>query len=114
MDKDILLLLPAKFEVPDRPGGFFSCPYCMVIDGLLSAFPHLAVNLQVERADWLRPRAAAIALAGQDNQTLPLLIFARGSLVPYRDGIHDGREFVSEQAKIFRALSERHSFPTML
>lgn len=56
-----------------------------------------------------RPRSPVIALVGDMNQSLPLLVLADGET--HQTDVFQGRAFISEKDKILAALSERHGFP---
>lgn len=111
MKRDLLLLLRPGFDDPAYPGRRFYCWHCALIEGVLASFPALAEQLDVERIAWPRPREAAIALVGEPNQSLPLLVLADGATSPHQTGSHHGRAFVADKDAILAALSERHGFP---
>ena len=111
MTRDRLFLLRPGFEDPAFPGRSFYCWHCALIEGLLVSFPQLADKLDVERIAWPRPRQAEIALAGEENQSLPLLVLAVGATSPHQTGSHQGRAFIADKDAILAALSERHGFP---
>ncbi|NOV21837.1 DUF3088 family protein [Ensifer adhaerens] len=69
----------------------------------------LARKIDVERIAWPRPRSPVIALVGDMNQSLPLLVLADGET--HQTDVFQGRAFISEKDKILAALSERHGFP---
>lgn len=111
MAKDTLFLIKPGFEDPKQPGTRFVCPHCNQIEGLLAAFPDLAAGLDIQRVGFQRPRAAVIAEVGEENQSLPLLIF--GSDVPEDASAQDGRRFVQDTKRILALLAERHGFPQL-
>ncbi|WP_180900083.1 DUF3088 domain-containing protein [Martelella soudanensis] len=111
MQRDRLVLLSPGFADPAYPGRIFYCWHCALMEGVLASFPALAARLDVERIAWPRPRLEAIALAGIENQSLPLLVLADGATSPIQTGIHEGHAFVSDKDAILAVLSERHGFP---
>tara|TARA_B100001765_G_C19281140_1_gene240003 strand:+ start:137 stop:484 length:348 start_codon:yes stop_codon:yes gene_type:complete len=111
MNRDKLIILKPGFTDPAYPGQTFYCWHCALMEGVLASFPDLAARLDVERIAWPRPRREAIALVGEENQSLPLLVLAEGETSAHQTGIHRGRAFISDQDKILAALSERHGFP---
>ncbi len=111
MTRDRLFLLRPDFEDPAYPGRRFYCWHCALIEGVLASFPELARRIDVERIPWLQPRQAVIALVGEENQSLPLLVLADGATSPHQTGQHQGRAFVADKDGILAALSERHGFP---
>ncbi|MCW2222550.1 hypothetical protein M2232_006082 [Bradyrhizobium japonicum] len=111
MTRDRLFLLRPGFEDPAFPGQRFYCWHCALIEGVLASFPQLAEKLDVERIAWPRPRLPVIALGGEENQSLPLLVLADGTTSPHQTGSHHGRAFIADKDAILAALSERHRFP---
>lgn len=95
------------------PGQTFYCWHCALIEGVLASFPTLGSGLDIERIDWQRPRKGVIALAGEDNQSLPLLIVKDGDRSEFETGMHDGRSLIADPHKILAALTERHGFPPL-
>jgi hypothetical protein len=111
MDRDQLFLLQQGFEDPAYPGQRFYCWHCAVIDGVLAAFPDLARRLDVHRVAWPRPRHAVIALVGEQNQSVPLLVLADRPASDQPTDVYAGRAFIADKDRILAALSERHGFP---
>lgn len=109
--KDKLFLLKSGFLDPELPGRSFYCWHCALIEGVLLALPDLASRFEIERVDWPRPRKAVIALAGDENQSLPLLVLAEGESSKFQTGVFGKRALISDKDKILAALSERHGFP---
>ncbi|AYG62373.1 DUF3088 domain-containing protein [Rhizobium jaguaris] len=109
--RDRLFPLRPGFDDPAYPGQQFYCWHCALLEGVLASFPDLANKLDVERIEWPRPRQGVIALVGEQNQSLPLLVLAEGDNSPHQTGVHEGRVFIAEKYKILAALSERHGFP---
>ncbi|MGX9576531.1 DUF3088 domain-containing protein [Mesorhizobium sp. f-mel] len=111
MNRDMLLLLRPGFADPAYPGRQFFCWHCALLEGVLASFPDLAKRLDVQRIAWPRPRREAIQMAGEENQSLPLLVLAKGETSSHQTGTFNGRVYVSDKDKILTALSERHNFP---
>jgi len=111
MTRDRLFLLHPGFEDPAYPGQRFYCWHCALIEGVLASFPALAEKLDVERIAWPKPRQAVIALVGEGNQWLPLLVLADGATSRHQTGSYQGRAFIADKDAILAALSERHGFP---
>lgn len=111
MPRDRLFLLAPDFEDPAFPGRRFYCWHCALMEGVLASFPELAGRIDVERIAWPRPRQAVIALVGEANQSLPLLVLAEGVTSPHQTGHHQGRAFIADKDGILATLSERHGFP---
>lgn len=111
VNRDRLFLLRPDFVDPAYPGRRFYCWHCALLEGVLASFPDLAKKLDVERIEWPRPRQDVIALVGEQNQSVPLLVLAEGAISPFQTGVYEGRAFINEKDKILAALSERHGFP---
>lgn len=111
MTRDRLFLLRPDFEDPAYPGRRFYCWHCALIEGVLASFPALAAKLDVERIAWPKPRQAVVALVGEENQSLPLLVLADGATSSHSTGSYRGRAFIADKDAILAALSERHRFP---
>ena len=111
MARDTLFLLRPDFEDPAYPGRRFYCWHCALIEGVLASFPKFANQIEIERIAWPRPREAVIALIGEENQSLPLLVLAPGTTSAHQTGTYRGRAFIADKDRILAALSERHGFP---
>ncbi|MDB5614413.1 MAG: hypothetical protein JWQ22_2066 [Devosia sp.] len=111
MAKDKLYLIKPGFTDSNRDDGPFVCPFCNQIEGLLASYPDLAANLEVERVEFPRPRAAVIAAVGEANQGLPLLVF--GDAPPDDAARHGEVLYVQETNRILALLAERHGFPKL-
>ncbi|MDK4700624.1 DUF3088 domain-containing protein [Rhizobium sp. CNPSo 4062] len=111
MARDKLFLISPGFADPKHPGVSFVCPYCNAIEGLLASFPDLASAIDVERVAFLRPRQKVIDVAGEENQSLPLLILAENP--PDDAGDWNGTRFVNSTDRILELLAERHGFPRL-
>ncbi len=111
MAKDKLFLIKPGFTDPKRDDGPFVCPFCNQVEGLLASFPQLAERIDVERVDFPRPRAAVIALVGEGNQGLPLLVLDDNP--PADASHHEGIAFVPDTKRILELLATRHGFPKL-
>jgi hypothetical protein len=109
MAKDTLFLISPGFEDPKQPGVQFVCPHCNQIEGLLAGFPQLAEKLDIHRVGFQRPREAVIAEVGEENQPLPLLIFAGDA--PADAATRGDKRFIQDTKRILQLLAERHGFP---
>jgi len=109
---DILYLIEPDFEVPGRSDGPFVCPFCNQIEGLLASFPQLALDIEVIRVPFPRPRAAVVALVGEENQALPLLVL--GDDPPPDARTNGDVQFISDTDRILELLAQRHGFPRLL
>ncbi|MGZ9718906.1 DUF3088 domain-containing protein [Rhizobium miluonense] len=111
MTRDKLFLISPGFADPKHPGVSFVCPYCNAIEGLLASFPDLASAIDVERVAFLRPRQKVIDVAGEENQSLPLLILAENP--PDDAGDWNGTRFINSTDRILELLAARHGFPRL-
>ncbi len=111
MHRDILFLLKPGFTDPALPEQDFYCWHCALIEGVLASFPHLGENLDVRRIAFPRPRAEVIALIGEANQSLPVLVLSARAPSGVAPATHAGRGFVSDPMAILDALHQRHHFP---
>lgn len=111
MKRDTLFLLQPGFEDPAYPGRVFYCWHCALMEGVLASFPELAARFDVVRIPWPKPRTQVIEVAGESNQSVPLLLLAEGETSPHQSGSHKGRAFIDSKDGILAALAERHGFP---
>lgn len=111
MARDILYLLPPDFPDVKYPGQRFYCADCMFMEGLLARFPVIAERVEVRRHDFPRPRAEVVALVGEANQGLPLLIFGDDAEDGLETGRHGGVRFAGTRAAIMKALAVRYGIP---
>jgi hypothetical protein len=103
MSRDTLFLLDNDWPDPAFGGTRrFYCKECMIVEGLLAAFPDRAANLTVVRVPWPRPRAAVVAALGEANQNLPALVWT---------GEDGARDFANDIETLLAALHTRHGFP---
>lgn len=91
-----LFLIKADFQDLNRADGRnYFCPDCIKIEGLLSFYPRLRNELDVNYVDFNRPRKVLADLLGEENQSCPVLVFEDGS-------------FINEPDKIIGYLTENH------
>lgn len=109
--KDQLFLLQPDFQNPVYPNQKFYCWHCALIEGVLVAFPERARNIDVQRVAWAHPRASVIARAGEENQTLPLLVLGEGETSKFQTGSFGNLTLIAGKDGILAALAERHGFP---
>jgi len=74
MPHDQLFLLRADFADPAFGPGAYHCTDCARIEGLLSYFPRLRMQLTVTYVDLPRPRAPIVELLGEAYQNCPVLV----------------------------------------
>ena len=109
MQKDQLFLLkPGFFKESEGP---FYCGDSVAVEGLLSFFPQLRHAIDVHYIDAARPRAAIVALIGEDNQSAPVLVLGNDR-VAVDAGVetraHQGVRFIDAPEQIRRYLSTQY------
>jgi len=109
--RDILFLLKPGFTDPALPGQDFYCWHCALMEGVLASFPALGADLDVRRIPFPRPREDVIALIGEANQSLPVLILADDASAGLAAASHQGRGFVTDPMAILDVLHRRHGLP---
>lgn len=107
LERDTLFILRAPFEDPELEGTWF-CTSCATMEGVLLANPHWARAIDVRRMPYPRPRPEVIALIGEANQSLPVLVLADGSAPPEGAKSHEGRYFLDEPKPIARYLAAKY------
>jgi hypothetical protein len=75
------------------------------MEGVLLANPHWGVHIDVKRLPYPRPRHDIIALIGEENQSMPVLVLADDSKPPDGAKEHEGRRFLDEPKAISRYLA---------
>ncbi len=106
--KDILFILQTDFADPAYGGDIFYCEHCVLLEGVLAAFPELAQKIEVRRLNWPRPRKDVVDMLGEDNQNLPALVL-RGSVdsdlpVKAANGLH----FVNDKDDLLEVMARRY------
>ena len=107
LQRDTLFILRAPFEDPELEGTWF-CTSCATMEGMLLANPQWARAIEVVRSAYPRPRREVIALIGEENQSLPVLVLADGSAAPEGAKEWRGRFFLDEPKPIARHLAAQH------
>jgi len=107
---DLFLLTP-DFEDGTFPGQRFFCRHCALVEGVLASFPGLADHVRVHRIGFTRPRADVIALVGEANQALPVLILPPGSASAHGTAESQGRQFASGTDAILAIFTELYGIP---
>ncbi|BBF85681.1 hypothetical protein DLM_2065 [Aquitalea magnusonii] len=109
MSRDTLFLLEPGFTRPDHPADQrFVCPHSNLLEGLLAVQPALAERIEIRRLPFPRPRQPVIALLGEENQSLPVLILDPASPLPADAKQHAGRHFLQDARQIAAYLAQQH------
>ncbi len=104
LKRDTLFIIKAPFEDPKLEGTWF-CNSCATMEGALLANPQWARSVDVRRMPYPRPRYDVIALIGEDNQSLPVLVLADGAKAPEDAKDYEGRRFIDDPKAISRYLA---------
>lgn len=105
--RDKLFLLKPGFQDGDQR---YYCPHCAQLEGVLSFYPQLRKEIDVEYVDFARPRRAIVELLGEENEDAPVLVVG-GSLpasVKVDYGSSKGRAFISGEENIELYLAQRY------
>ncbi|MFG1279995.1 DUF3088 domain-containing protein [Xanthobacter autotrophicus] len=111
MSRDRIFLITPGFEDSAVPGRTFFCPECNQIEGVLASHPRLAGAIEVVRVPFARPRTEVIALLGEANQSLPVLILGDDIPAPPDARAHGALRFVDDTRRILDLIAERHGVP---
>ncbi len=76
-----------------------------MMEGALMANPQWANHIDVRRMPFPRPRREIIALIGEENQPMPVLVLADSSRAPGTAKEYDGQRFIDEPKAISRYLA---------
>ncbi|WP_213306727.1 DUF3088 domain-containing protein [Paraburkholderia sacchari] len=107
--KDTLFILrPGFFSGGEGP---FYCGDSVAVEGLLSFFPQLRSDVDVQYIDAPRPRRPIVELIGEANQSAPVIVLGNGqtvndSTVDVRE--HNGTRFINAPDDIRRYLSSQY------
>jgi len=108
MKDKLLMLRPGFFQGDEGP---FYCGDAVAVEGLLSFFPQLRSQIDVEYIDAPRPRQAIVELIGEANQSAPVLVLGAGR-VPRDNSVevhlHGQTQFIDSPDHIRRYLSSEY------
>lgn len=108
---DKLFLFPPSFSDPAAGEGYFYCPFCAAIAGVLTYFPQLRSKIDVHEVDFARPRPAVAALLGPDHPGCPLLVLDSNSPSPPGIAVQqapNGLRYIADSLQIGRYLAAAH------
>ena len=106
--RDRLFLLQTDFADPAHDGKVFYCEHCIIMEGVLSAFPDLKEKLEVVRVAWPRPRQLVVDLIGVENQSLPVLILADDAPQTLKSQSHNDVRFENDKDAILELMAVRY------
>jgi len=108
MKDKLFMLHPGFFQGAEGP---FYCGDAVAVEGLLSFFPQLRSEIDVEYINAARPRQALVELIGEANQSAPVLVLG-GGRVPLDAGVevHTYHQtlFINAPDHIRRYLSSQY------
>lgn len=93
--KKLFLIKPDFLDLKRADNKNYFCPDCVMIEGLLSFYPRLRNEMDVNYVDFNRPRKILVDLLGEANQSCPVLVLEDGS-------------FINELHEIIRHLTINH------
>ncbi|MFX1676769.1 DUF3088 domain-containing protein [Paraburkholderia sp. A2WS-5] len=108
MKDKLFILRPGFFSGEEGP---LYCGDSVAVEGLLSFFPQLRNNVDVEYIDAPRPRKAIVELIGETNQSAPVIVIGSGQAVKDTsvDVLeHNGMRFINAPDDIRRYLSSQY------
>jgi hypothetical protein len=101
--RDTLFIIAAPFEDAALDGTWF-CVDCATMEGALLANPHWTSRIDVRRSSFPRPRQDIIAMIGEANQSMPVLVLASRSTPPSDAKEFEGVFFLDQPKSITRYL----------
>jgi hypothetical protein len=108
MKDKLFMLRPGFFQGSEGP---FYCGDSAAVEGLLSFFPGLRSQIDIEYIDAPRPRHSIVELIGEENQSAPVLVLGLGQ-VPKDEAIeiqlHGSTRFINSPGDICRYLSSQY------
>ncbi|MDX2274273.1 MAG: DUF3088 domain-containing protein [Hyphomonadaceae bacterium] len=105
--RDTLFIIKAPFEDAAIEGTWF-CTSCAMMEGMMLANPQWARSIDVKRLPFPRPRRDIIALIGEENQSMPVLVIGDIANAPGDAKLHEGRAFLDEPKAIARYLAKTY------
>ena len=108
--KDKLFVLRPGFQ--DKGTSYF-CPYCAQVIGFLTYYPQVRDTLEITELDFPRPRPQLVALVGEANQGMPLLVLGGEPVAVPGVTIEEanGHRFVKDAISIVRYLAATGGTP---
>ena len=107
--RDHLFLLKPGFE-DGGDGKRYYCPHCTQIEGVLSFYPILRMEMDVTYIKFAHPRQPIVDLIGEENQSAPVLVVGDAGAVPkqLKPPVAKGRSFFSGEEAIAEYLALRY------
>jgi hypothetical protein len=107
--RDHLFLLKPGFEDGDD-GKRYYCPHSAQVEGVLSFYPILRMEMDVTYVKFPRPRQPIVDLIGEENQSAPVLVIGDAGTIPkqLKASVAKGRSFFSGEEAIAEYLASRY------
>jgi Protein of unknown function (DUF3088) len=107
--RDHLFLLKPGFE-DGGDGKRYYCPHSAQVEGVLSFYPILRMEMDVTYVKFPRPRQAIVDLIGEENQSAPVLVIGDAGAIPkqLKPSVAKGRSFFSGEEAITEYLALRY------
>ncbi len=105
LQRDVLFVIKAPFE---DGGAMWFCHDCAAMEGMLLANPQWAHHIDVRRIPFPRPRHDIIALIGEENQSMPVLVMADDAKAPEGAMRAQGLAYLTNTRAIGRYLAGAH------
>jgi len=107
--RDHLFLLKPGFE-DGGDGKQYYCPDSAQVEGILSFYPRLRLEMDVTYLKFPRPRQAIVDLIGQENQSAPVLVVGDAAAIPkqLKPSAAKGRSFFAGEEAIAEYLALRY------
>jgi hypothetical protein len=112
--RDALFLLTPDFEDASKGAGAFFCPETALVEGMLAFYPRLRAEIDVHYIGFRKPRAAIVALLGEQVQSCPILVLSDESVLKFTGrpdvtlGESNGRPYIRKDVEICRYLATRY------
>lgn len=102
--RDTLFIIAAPFVDAALDGTWF-CTACATMEGALLANPEWSSRIDVRRSAFPRPRSEIIAMIGEGNQSMPVLVLGASATPPADAKEFEGVFFLDEPKPITRYLA---------
>lgn len=80
-----------------------------MLEDILAKNPKLAEFIDVSYVGFEKARQEIIAIIGEENQSLPVLILPEGISSNYQNGVYNNASYISDLNDIMMFLSETYN-----
>jgi hypothetical protein len=107
--RDHLFILKPGFE-DGGDGKQYYCSHSAQVEGILSFYPRLRLEMDVTYLKFPLPRQPIVDLIGQENQSAPVLVVGDAAAIPkqLKPGVAKGRSFFAGEESIAEYLTLRY------